>query len=166
MQRPHSQSFRLEFQVWRDISAPGSCGKVLRTALQFKMAEVGPHRDAMIRSMNNGHAPTSWELSPLPSPLTEPSKQTCPQSLRENMCTLESKLTFFDQRIKLSFASELNLVSFYWCVPHGAEELFLGTNLGGSVTRAHWESQFYACVGQKLTVWQLSEPWEESGWLE
>lgn len=73
---------------------------------------------------------------------------------------------FFDQRIKLSFASELNLVSFYWCVPHGAEELFLGTNLGGSATQAHWESQFYAWVGRKLTVWWLTEPWEESGLLE
>ena len=41
--------------------------------------------------------------------------------------------TFFAQRIKLSFASEPNLVLFYWLKQHQAEGLLLGTNSGGSV---------------------------------
>ena len=41
---------------------------------------------------------------------------------------------FFDQRIKLSFASEPNSVSFYCLQRHGPEGPLLGTSSGGSVT--------------------------------
>ena len=123
----------------------------------------------MLRSGAREHARAHPARTLPPPPLIERHKAappTVPRGERRNSRERARTSPFFDQRLKLSFAYEPNLVSFYWYERHRAEGPFLGTDSGRSVTQAHWESRFYAWVNKRLTVWHLTEPGEESRRLE
>ena len=66
---------------------------------------------------------------------------------------------FFDQRIKLSFASESNLVSFYWLKQHRAGRLLLRTDAKGLITNSgdphrtgHGLFACTCCLGSRLGI--------------
>ena len=140
MQTPHTQNFRPEFRVRNDTSAPGPCEEALHTTLPFKMAGADRAQRCCDLERENTHVPIPRELCPRPSPLIERHKAappTVPRGERRNSGERARTSPFFDQRIKLSFAYEPNLVSFYWYERHKAEGLFLGTDSGRSVTQGH-----------------------------
>ena len=126
-----------------------------------------PHRDAVIWSMKATCTHLPGALSP-PLPTDWALQADLPIVSQRGYAYSREQAhisPFFDQRIKLSFASEPNRVSSYWGVPHEAEELFLGTNLGGSVTQATEKVSSMPgwAKSPQCDGWQ---PWEESGWLE
>ena len=68
-----------------------------------------------------------------PCPHGDPIKAAPPPAYGKSVCSRAGVRTSLlsDQRRKLSFASELNLVSFYWLEVHQAGGPMLGTDLGG-----------------------------------
>ncbi|XP_028352051.1 uncharacterized protein [Physeter macrocephalus] len=87
----------------------------------------------VIWGLNSAAAPALQQLH-LPRLCQDPYKAGWPTANREITCSRALAPPFSDHRIKLVFASEPNLVLFYWLDQHWAEGPLLGTDSGGFVT--------------------------------
>ena len=121
----------------KTAQAPQLRGQKRSYDTQSKMA-VGPCAETLcppstvIWSLSAQLPPAPQEPHPLPE---IPVKQPCPRIVG-TPCPLEPELTPLHsfQRLKSSFASEPQSVSFYCLQQHWAEGPLLGADLGGLVT--------------------------------
>ena len=95
--------------------------------------DAGPGAGAWAAQLH----PICQNSTPSPPP---PSERQKPYKVAPPTATQESKYSnvcpFFDRGIKLSLASEPNLVSFYWLEPHWAGRPLLGSSSKGSERKA------------------------------
>lgn len=117
------------------------CAEALHPAPQFRMAAAAghvqrccaPHLDLE----REQHSCAQTVRSPPSSLLTRSSWSSLACGLSERVCSRMWACTysFLDQRIKLSYASEPILVSFYWLKQHRAGRPLLGDSLKILVTQ-------------------------------
>ena len=125
---PHAEVLHPALQT----RVPGA--KWLQLTLQLirpfaEMLHLAPQSGVLWATKLHPICKNSASLPPLPADKNS-IKQPCSSCpFRESMYSRVRAHTtrFFDQRMKVSFASELNLVLFYWLKWHQAEVALLGT---------------------------------------
>ena len=149
--------------------SPGRCAEARPLTLSPRWRRQAVCRHALRRhalqspaiwSVNTAApAPAPGKLCPLPAPRRKPCKAGPPPAygrLGESVCAGAGARTFsfLDQRIKLSFASELNSVYFYRLKQHGAGGPLFEMDPGG------WKEENIFLLGL-LHRWGLLPPARE-----